>query len=71
MSRKNPWDNKKSREAIMRGIRLAARKRRLLREATPVFEELARQLGAIATNPLFDALGVEFVIVPLTDECQK
>lgn len=28
MTRKNPWQNKKSRAAIMRGIRLAAKKRR-------------------------------------------
>lgn len=28
MSRKNPWANKKDREAIMRGIKRAAKKRK-------------------------------------------
>jgi hypothetical protein len=28
MNRKNPWANKRSRAAIMRGIRIAAKKRR-------------------------------------------
>ncbi len=50
MTRVNPWRDKKSRAAIMRGIRLAAKKRKK-RRSIPTADAVQESYGAEGLHP--------------------